>query len=418
MIGLCVMTFGTENTDRAAKTMTDLPAAAADRLKAVDALIKARDYDKARHHLLGLITETHEKFARTEQGYRILSRASLKLAQLAYLAIPTEKLPPPRARDLTVRFNRRVDGALRYFLTHGRNTIMIWLERSGRYVPLIQDIFSQYGIPRELAYVAMIESGFNSNVRSSADAIGMWQFMENTMKYYDMRIYWWADERKDFIKSTHGAAKYLKKLYDEFGDWHLALAGYNMGPYGLANAIKYQKTKNYWDLHLPRETENYVPRILAMILVAREPESFGLYVKKERPVKPIEIQINGAVDIQVIAQCAGISPKAIEELNPHLVAKCTPSETATTIYIPEETRKHFTENFAKLPESEKYLTAAELKKRKLRATFTYYQVKKGDSWYRIARKHRVSVNKLRVWNPKYARRKFIHPGNKLRIYRY
>jgi len=320
-------------------------------------------------------------------------------------------------KDMRVIYNRRIDFWQKYYLKYARPTVRLWFKRAGSYVPYIRSVFKRHGIPGELAYAAMVESGFNPNVRSRADAVGMWQFMENTSKYYDMKIHWWGDERKNIRKATEGAARYLKYLYKKFKSWELALAAYNAGPNRVRRAIKRQKTRDYWELVLPKETENYVPKIMAIILMARELESYGLYLKPDPPYRPDTVVVKDAVSLQTVAECTGSDKKELVDLNPHLAAHCTPSGRATTIYLPAGTANRFSDAFKQLDEKNRYLSKKELKKRKRSATYTYYKVRDGDSWWRISRRYRTTVQKLKRWNPRAARKRYLQPGMRLRIYR-
>ncbi|MGZ3536586.1 MAG: lytic transglycosylase domain-containing protein, partial [Thermodesulfobacteriota bacterium] len=181
--------------------------------------------------------------------------------------------------DIPIVINGRVEQFIQFFQTTIRHKFITWLARSEKYIPFMKGVLKEHGLPEDLVYLSLIESGFDPNAYSRAKAVGLWQFMYFTGKRYGLRSNWWVDERRDPEKSTIAAAKYLKDLYEMFACWYLAAAGYNAGEYKIINAIKRYKTEDFWKLanyrYLKRETKDYVPLMIAATLVAKEPEKYG-----------------------------------------------------------------------------------------------------------------------------------------------
>ncbi len=213
------------------------------------------------------------------------------------------------------------------------------------------------------------------------------------------------------------AVNHLKELYQHFGSWELALAAYNAGRGAIERAIRQQKTNDFWELILPAETEAYVPKIMATIMIFREPEIFGFLPEFDSLTKADEVVIKGCVDLKIIAACCEVSLKEIVDLNPELRKRCTPANVdGYSIQLPLKKKDIFNLNFSRLSPREKYLSKAEINKRKLKGRYVVYKVKKGDCLSIIARKFRTSISNIRKWN-RIARKHYIHPGDKLRIYR-
>ncbi|MEJ2054729.1 MAG: lytic transglycosylase domain-containing protein, partial [Calditrichaceae bacterium] len=202
--------------------------------------------------------------------------------------------------EIPITINNKVRMAIKYFQTRGRVVFTRWLERSGAYEDLVFKIFEEKGVPKDLAYVAMIESGFNPKAHSYARAVGMWQFISATGRFYGLRHDWWFDERRDVIKSTVAAAEHFLDLYKRFDDWYLALAGYNCNPKRVEYNMRRYKTNDFWRLRrLPRQTRNYVPTYLAATIIAKNPKKFGFFVDKHNPVETDVVKISESVDLNV-----------------------------------------------------------------------------------------------------------------------
>lgn len=237
--------------------------------------------------------------------------------------------------DIPVTYNRRVAYWLNYFQNNGRNWFRTWLENSTKYMPFIQKELKQAGLPADLAFMVMIESGFNPYARSPANAVGPWQFIQETGSRYGLRTNWWLDERKDYKKATLAAIRYMRDLYQEFGSWYLVAASYNMGENGLRRRIKANKTNDFWTLSkngvLPQETVDYVPKILAVMLISKAPSLYGF-----RDLANLEtldydlVYMDGGTDLQKLADHLGVTHKFLKDLNAELVLG----------YIPLQIERH------------------------------------------------------------------------------
>jgi membrane-bound lytic murein transglycosylase D len=234
--------------------------------------------------------------------------------------------------------NAPVEALIDYFVAKDRDRFGMWISRSGRYLPMIQRIFRERGLPEELAYTAMIESGFSPRAVSRVGAKGMWQFMEATARRYGLVIDRWRDERLDPVKSTIAAAQYLGDLYGLFGHWFLAQAGYNAGESRVGRAIQRARTSDFWALtqtrHLPDETKLFVPQILAAAVITRAPTRYGFDVTLESPLAYDEVTLRRPLDFDTIARLAGVSVEEIRDLNPALLARITPPFGSYTLRVP------------------------------------------------------------------------------------
>jgi membrane-bound lytic murein transglycosylase D len=257
--------------------------------------------------------------------------------------------------DFPIDQNRRVRQGIRYFRTTGRKVFRIWLKRSGRYLPMIRKIFKEEGVPLDLGYLALVESGLNPRARSWAEARGLWQFIGSTGRQYKLRQTWWLDERLDPAKSTRAAARYLKDLKRQFGDWRLAVAAYNCGPGRVRQAIRRGNTKDVWQLRLPKETRNYVPSFMAVAILSKRPEAFGFVdVPIAQPLTFDEVTLDGCTDLRVAAECVSTSYQSLKSLNPELHRWCTPPGVrGYRLKLPKGTASLFLSQYAQVPDSEK-----------------------------------------------------------------
>lgn len=243
--------------------------------------------------------------------------------------------------DFPVTYNARVRKWIKYFQTTGRPSFRRWLERSSRFIPNIQDEMKKANLPLDLAYVAMIESGFSSSASSHANALGMWQFIAPTGSRYGLAIDWWIDERRDFEKSTKAAIAYMSDLFEQFGSWYLVAASYNMGENGVRRLIKRHKTNSFWDLAdrgaLPEETRNYLPKMLAAMLIAKAPALYGFRgLEFQVPYAYDTLDVPGGTDLINLANHLGVSERSLTELNPELLKAFVPREVKThRIRIPK-----------------------------------------------------------------------------------
>lgn len=238
--------------------------------------------------------------------------------------------------DLPVTYNKKVSTWVHFYQARGQKWFREWLSRSSKYMPFIQAELQRANLPIDLAYMVMIESGFSSVAVSHADAVGPWQFIEPTGNRYGLRKNWWLDERRDLKKSTLAAIRYLKDLREEFGSWYLVAASYNMGEAGLRRQIAKHKTKDYWALvqkkALPTETQEYVPKILAAMLIAKAPNLYGFRdINKMDPLDYETVSVPGGTDLDIIADHLGITRKALKDLNAEILLG----------YIPRQVDNHF-----------------------------------------------------------------------------
>lgn len=283
--------------------------------------------------------------------------------------------------------NRQVENAIKYFTTRGRKVFNIWLKRAGRYERLIKDILKEEGVPEELFYLGMIESGFNPHARSYARAVGIWQFISTTGRAYGLRHNWWFDERRDPMLSTRAAARHLKDLYDRFGDWYLAMAGYNYSPRKIEKRLQRKGVNEYWDLpRLPRQTRNYIPTFIAAATLAQDPEAHGFHVQPDPPVEFDTVTVRECVDLNVVAECVGSTFSEIKMLNPALLRWCTPpTEEKWVLNLPSGTREQFLANYSKVPDSKKL-------------SWVHHRIRYGETLSTIARKYRVSISEIKRFN--------------------
>jgi len=292
--------------------------------------------------------------------------------------------------DVPIVLNESVEAHMEYFQTVIRDRFELWLSRSGRYIPLMKEIFKSYGLPEDLVFVALIESGFNPIAYSRAKAVGPWQFIKGTGRKYGLRIDEWIDERRDPIKSTIAAAKYLRDLYNMFGSWPLALASYNAGEGKVMRAMARTRSDDFWDLrstrYLRRETKNYVPKFMAATIIAKNPEKYGFKLDLWEPLQFDEVVIESPTDLRVIAQAAGVTYQGLKDLNPELRSTITPLNYRDYILkLPYGTKQTFLENFATIPPEKRMI--------QLR-----HRIRKGETLSTLARRYGTSVQAIRELN--------------------
>jgi membrane-bound lytic murein transglycosylase D len=231
--------------------------------------------------------------------------------------------------DLPVTYNKRVNYWINHFQTKGKNWFSDWLELATMYMPTIQAELKSEGLPQDLAFMVMIESGFRPNAISHADAVGPWQFIKATGQRYGLKTSWWLDERRDLIKSTRAAIRYMRDLNREFGSWYLVAASYNMGENGLRRQIKKHKTTSYWELSrlgaIPDETIDYVPKILAAMMIAKSPRLYGFRdLAQYEPLTYDVVSAPGGTELSAVATHLKVTTKSLLDLNAELVAGHVP----------------------------------------------------------------------------------------------
>jgi membrane-bound lytic murein transglycosylase D len=314
---------------------------------------------------------------------------------------------PTSSFNIPIVVNKEVEQFIRYFQTRHRRYFARWLGRSSMYIPLMEEILTEHGLPTDLVYLAMIESGFNQQARSSASAVGPWQFIRTTGIRYGLKINWWVDERKDPIKSSDAAARYLKDLYNMFDSWFLAAAGYNAGENKIKRAIRRHKTENFWEMtryrYLKPETKQYVPKLIAAALIAKNPEKYGFHnVEFKEPKEYDLITVNQPIDLRNAALILDISYKDLKFLNPELLRWCTPpNQDQYTLRIPKGTKELFITHYEKIVP-------------KNRTIFHAHEIRSGDTIYRIARKYNTQAKPIIELN-KIKSVRLLRPGKFLII---
>src|SRR5215470_3728435 len=288
--------------------------------------------------------------------------------------------------DLPLIINDYVAGYINYFSKDGRGVFERALARSGRYREMIQRIFRQEGVPQDLIYLAQAESGFHPLALSHARARGMWQFMASRGVGYGLRRSWWVDDRQDPEKSTRAAARHLKDLYNQFGDWYLAMAAYNSGPGNVQQAVQRTGYADFWELYkrdvLPKETKNYVPIILAMIIMSKNPSQYGLdSLELEPPEAYDAVRVDYPVDLRLVAECVDVPVEDLVDLNPSLLRRTTPKDQAFDLHLPAGSKDKFESAIAMIPVDK-------------RMAWRYHTVQAGDTLFAIARKYHVTEHAI------------------------
>ncbi len=233
--------------------------------------------------------------------------------------------------DIPVVYNDAVKKWISYFLNRGRGFFERYSARAGRYAPILGKILEEHGLPRDLIFLAMAESGFQNKAKSWARAVGPWQFMPYTGKRFGLHIDWYVDERRDPIKATIAASRYLKKLHEEFGSWELAAASYNAGEGKISRAIRRYKTESFWDIskgsYLKPETKNYVPKIMALAIIGKNLKTFGFEeIDFHEPLDFEEIEVAPATDLFKVSEKLDVDIEELQRLNPEVLRWFTPPQ--------------------------------------------------------------------------------------------
>jgi membrane-bound lytic murein transglycosylase D len=336
------------------------------------------------------------------------SLLATEYARLEGLAFPDSLVPvtgtilPPLRADLLKVNNAKVQQWQEYFCNRGRKNFQIWLERKAACDSLITAVLAEHGLPPELIYLALIESGLSNRAKSSAGAVGFWQFMPGTGAMYGLRRDYWVDERRDLERATHAACGYLERLYAEFNDWALVLAAYNSGEGRVRRQMRTTMHDDYWNHTLPRETSDYVPKFIAAVRIGEDPESYGFTAPPRRPLGFERIAVSNATDLDLVATCAGVDAAAVEALNPHLLRGSTPPDAKDyPVYVPAGTAALALRELAKVPAEQ-------------RLTWRRHRVKRGETLGGIARTYGTTVAGIQRVN-EMSSKTVIHPGDQLLI---
>jgi membrane-bound lytic murein transglycosylase D len=284
----------------------------------------------------------------------------------------------------------QVAGYISYFSNRGRGTFERAFARSGRYRDMMVSILKEEGVPQDLIYLAQAESGFHPLAVSRAGARGIWQFMGPRGRGYGLQRSMWVDDRQDPEKSTRAAARHLRDLYAQFGDWYLAMAAYNSGPGTVQAAVKRTGYADFWELYrrnvLPKETRNYVPIILAVTIMTKNLSQYGFDdVSMDEPAPFDKVWISYPVDLRLVAQCVDATPAQLQELNPSLLRLTTPREGKFELHLPPGTKAQYQTAIATIPAD-------------MRLWWRYHKVQPGDTLASLARTYRVTAKSIETAN--------------------
>lgn len=316
----------------------------------------------------------------------------------------------PVTPTINMTANRVVERAINDYLQNRRTLLKVWIERSHTYFPMIEQIFEEEEVPDELKYLALGESSLRPTVRSSAGAVGMWQFMYGTARSSGLKINTWVDERRDPELATRAAARHFKELFESYnGNWEMVLAGYNCSYRCITRAARragkpISENPSYWEIYpfLPRETRGFVPKFIAAALIVSNPGMYGIEVEDiGQEIAYDIVQVNGMLPLEAAAMLAGTDLATIRNLNPSLIKASLPDQAvAYPLRIPLGTFERFIRAFDNLPQEEKVSPSE-------------YVIQRGDTLGRIARTFDTGVEELQAVNG--IRGHLIHPGQKLLI---
>ena len=390
--------------------------------QSVDLLLDSGDADPSLRNLisgyvdkislieLNFVRDRVEKGSDRQEAFldEVLSTPLFQPAENEILELK-QKIDSSRAVTYGVPMvvNSQVVSFIRAFQTIKHEGIQNALNRSVEFLDSFREIFQKYGIPEDLVFLPIIESGFRITATSRARAKGMWQFMASTARFFGLRVDWVLDERLDPIKAADAAARYLKHLYDQYGDWYIVLACYNGGPRRVEKAMNHLQAKDFFEInqsrHMKRETKNYVPAFLASLIIAKSPAEYGFDPGNGEKVfaGTKVVSVPSPVSLTRAASLLDLPYSDLKRLNPELVSDYTPPHVAFySLRLPEGADEAVLANMERLPPS-RIITSP------------LYRVRKGDTLFRIARRFGTTVEKLKRVNG--LRSNIIGPGRKLII---
>lgn len=345
-----------------------------------------------------------------------LERRIIRVAGLAEYKIPSQVT----LCGVEIPVNREeIKEALElefYTNLSNRGKIILWVKRSGRYFPYIENELKKRGMPDDIKYLAVAESDLKPSAHSVAGAAGIWQFMEGTGNSHGLRVDRYIDQRRDFRLSTNAALNFLQRLYRQFNDWLLALAAYNAGPGRIADAVARQKKNSYFELDLPKETERYIYRIAAIKIILSSPQKYGVDLPPEEKYQlydPDVVTMNfpSGVSLDEVAELSGTPLLRLKDLNPQIRTTSLPRGTHT-IYLPKGAATAFVEAW-----NDKHKSSPQAEEQKKpEPKKIIHVVKQGETLASIARKYECSIDDIRKWN-NMKKTDVLQAGRKLIIYR-
>ena len=345
------------------------------------------------HHMIETVSADELEAFRDGDGFSEQKSTPAPIDEIAEEPIPQpEKFDPNLlgraegevsavAHDMPLTVNDQVLTYLNYFKTaRGSAIVETGLRRAGRYHDMVRRALKEEGVPQDLIYLAQAESAFQPQAVSKAGARGMWQFMSFAGRKYGLQKTWWIDERQDPEKATHAAARDLRDLYDQFGDWYLAMAAYNSGAGTVQHAVERTGYADFWELYrrnvLPKETQNYVPIILALALISKDPARYGIEVDPEPAIKADTVKPGQAIDLRLVAETIDTDLESLRSLNPQLLRLVTPPDPEFVLRLPEGSAERFFADIAAIP-PEKWVS------------WRRHKVDEGETLYSIAKRYHV-----------------------------
>jgi membrane-bound lytic murein transglycosylase D len=316
---------------------------------------------------------------------------------------------------IPLEVNRLVLEWIDYFQGQGREHMERYLARSTRYLPMMKEVLRKEGLPEDLVYIALIESGFSPAATSSASAVGYWQFIRATGRTYGLQIDPYVDERRDFVRSTEAAAAYFKSLYNLFGSWYLAIASYNVGENRIKNVVMRYHTRDFWEMarnkKLPLETIHYIPKFLAARMIAKEPEKYGFSQIDYQPALDYsEIQLTQAVDLKNMAKEMSIDYVDLKDLNPmYRRGIAVDRNGKLTLRVPKGS-----EEKATLAAANSIVTDRKVFAVADDDDVTFYRIRRGESISAVARKFHITTRRLRAINGFTSRTRLV-AGKKIKV---
>jgi len=319
-----------------------------------------------------------------------------------------------------MEYNQLVKTQIDYFGTRWQSKLKEMVSKSQHFFPLYEEILTEYELPLEIKYLSIIESGLNPHARSKCGAVGAWQFMPATARIFDLKMDYNVDERRSLDKSTKAACIYLKQMFNQYDDWLVALASYNCGPGNVRKAMRLSGSNNFWGIYeyLPRETQNYVPKFIAMTYLMNFYDEYGIVPSsiEDSLYSSKQVYCKNGYDFEIIAEQLGISNDQLLSFNPELKRSIIPYKgEGYLLNVPQNISHLYYEN----EEDIESLSLVRVEEKRIaeanRPKVTYHYVQKGESLILIARRRGVTVSQLRMWNG--IKGSTIYPKQKLRIYR-